>query len=69
MSKMVAVLVTGLVIYLSVNTVTHPATLDIHATHLASWPTEGTLRVESLVLCACAVAVLRFLHARPNNAT
>jgi hypothetical protein len=62
-SETAAVLATGLVAYLSVNAITHPATLAIHATHLAPWPTEGTLRVAALLLCACSVAVLRFLLA------
>jgi hypothetical protein len=62
-SETVAVLATGLVGYLSVNAVTHPATLEIQATHLASWPTEGTLRVIALLLCICSVAVLRYIRA------
>jgi hypothetical protein len=63
-SRTAAILATGLVLYLSVNAITHPATLEIHATHLATWPTEGTLRVVALLLCACSVAVLRYLRAR-----
>ena len=62
-SETVAVLATGLVIYLSVNTVTHPATLSMQATHLTSWPTEGTLRVIALLLCVLSVSILRFLLA------
>jgi hypothetical protein len=62
-SETVALLATGLVVYLSVNAVTHPATLEIHATHLVAWPTEGTLRVVALFLCACSVAMLRYLWA------
>jgi hypothetical protein len=62
-SETVAVLATGLVIYLSVNAVTHPVTLSRQATHLASWPTEGTLRVIALLLCVCSVSMLRFLLA------
>lgn len=65
-SETVAVLATGLVGYLSMNAVTHPATLGVEATHLAAWPTEGTLRVAALVSCACSIAVLRYLlAARP----
>jgi hypothetical protein len=60
-SETVAILATGLTIYLSVNAVTHPATLGIRATHLAGWPTEGTLRVSALLFCACSVMVLRYL--------
>jgi hypothetical protein len=59
----IAVLATGLVSYLSVNAVTHPATLLMRATHLLSWPTEGTLRIISLILCVGSVSVLRFLRA------
>lgn len=58
-----AVLATGLVIYLSVNAITHPVTLSKQATHLMSWPTEGTLRVISLVFCVCSVSMIRFLRA------
>jgi hypothetical protein len=61
-SKMVAILATGLVIYLSLNAITHPSSLEIHTTHLLSWPAEGTLRVMSLLLCTCAVAALRYLR-------
>ena len=59
----VGLLATGLVIYLSINTVTHPITLSMQATHLASWPTEGTLRVIALLLCVCSVTLLRLLRA------
>lgn len=61
-SETVAVLATGLVIYLSANAVTHPVTLSIRTTHLASWPTEGTLRVIALLLCVASFSVLRFLR-------
>lgn len=60
-SETVAVLATGLFAYLSVNAVTHPVTLQLHATHLLPWPAEDTLRVEALLLCACSVAALRYL--------
>lgn len=64
-SRMVAFLATGLVIYLSLNSVTHPASLLIHTTHLLSWPAEGTLRVMALLLCVCSVAILRYLGTAP----
>lgn len=64
----VAVLATGLVVYLSVNAVTHPATLLTRATHLLSWPTEGTLRIIALILCVGSVSVLRFLRAESGSA-
>ena len=62
-AKTIAVLATGVAVYLSVNAVTHPATLAIHLTHLAPWPAEGTVRVIALLLCVCAVSALRFLLA------
>jgi hypothetical protein len=62
-SETAAILSAALVVYLSVNAVTHPQTLEIQATHFASWPTEGTLRVLALVVCAIAVGVLRYLRA------
>jgi hypothetical protein len=61
-AETVALLSTVLVAYLSVNAVTHPATLALRATHLAPWPTEGTLRVMALVACVCSVSVLRWLQ-------
>lgn len=62
-SKAVAILSTGLVIYLSFNAVTHPMTLDLQVTHLFPWPTEGTLRIVALVLVAISVGVRRYLQA------
>ncbi len=53
-----------MVIYLSVNAATQPVTLGMQATHFASWPTEGTLRVIALLLCACSAAALCCLRAR-----
>ncbi len=54
----------GLVVYLSVNSVTHPATLVTQATHFASWPTEATLRVLALVTAAVGSGWLRFVVIR-----
>jgi hypothetical protein len=62
--RAVALMSTGIVVYLSLNTVTHPATQYMTATHLLSWPTEGTLRIVALICCVIAVAILRFLRAR-----
>lgn len=62
-SETAAVLSAALVVYLSVNAVTHPQTLAIQATHFAPWPTEGTLRVLALVVCAASVGALRYLRA------
>lgn len=63
-AETVAVLATGLFGYLSVNTVTHPATQQIQATHLLSWPTEGTLRVVALLLCIVSFGMVRYLRPR-----
>ena len=63
-ARTVAVLATGLFVYLSFNAITHPGSLLLHITHLLPWPAEGTVRVEALVLCACSVAVWRYLRAR-----
>ncbi len=63
-AEAVAVLATGLFVYLSLNAMTHPQTLQLQITHLLPWPAEGTVRVEALLLCACSVAVWRYLRAR-----
>jgi hypothetical protein len=68
-SETVAVLSTGLVVYLSVNAVTHPATLAIRATHFANWPTEGTLRMLALAGCVLGVAVVRYCAGYSSLAT
>jgi TRAP-type C4-dicarboxylate transport system permease small subunit len=65
-SETTVVLSTGLVLYLSVNAVTHPATLGLQATHFAPWPTERALRVTALLLCICSVTILRYLLATPS---
>ena len=64
----VATVATGLVIYVSVNSVTHPATLDLPVSHLSARPTEGTVRVAALLLCACSIAVIRYLLIGPAPA-
>jgi hypothetical protein len=65
--EVIALLATVLVVYLSVNTVTHPYSLTIRATHFTSWPTEGTLRVIALLLCVLSIGWLRFLSARLSS--
>lgn len=62
-----AVLATGLVVYLSVNAVTHPETLSMQLTHLLPWPSEGTVRVLALVICLAAVATRRYLRATASR--
>jgi hypothetical protein len=68
-AEVIALLATGLVVYLSVNAVTHPYTLTVQATHFASWPSEGTLRVAALLLCVLSVGWLRFMSARLSPRT
>ncbi len=63
-AETVAVLATGLFVYLSFNAITHPGSLVLHITHLLPWPAEGTVRVEALLLCACSAALWRYLRAR-----
>jgi hypothetical protein len=58
-----AALCTGVVIYLSVNAVTHPWTLKIQLTHLLPWPSEGTVRVLALGVCLVATAASRYLRS------
>ena len=64
LSRTVGALATGIVLYLSVNAVTHPVTLNMPASHIMPWPTEGTLRVISLLLCAASVMVYRSIGSR-----
>ncbi len=62
---------TGLVIYLSLNAVTHPWSLSVQLTHLFPRPSEGTARVGGLVVCLAAVATRHYLRAsatRPDEA-
>jgi hypothetical protein len=63
-AEAVAVHATSLFGYLSFNALMHPATLQLHITHLLPWPSEGTVRVEALLLCACSIAAWRYLRAR-----
>jgi hypothetical protein len=58
-----AFLGTAVVIYLSLNAVTHPYTLPLPLSHLSPWPSEGTVRVIALGVCLAAVAVARYLRA------
>jgi hypothetical protein len=54
---------TGIVIYLSLNAVTHPETLRLQLTHLWPWPSEGTVRVIALCICLAGAATRRYLRA------
>jgi hypothetical protein len=62
-----AILGTGLVVYLSLNAVTHPGTLRLQLTHLWPWPSEGTVRVIGLGICLAAVATSHYLRATANR--
>jgi hypothetical protein len=57
------ILGTGLVIYLSFNEVVHPWTLKLQLSHLAPWPSEGTVRVIALAFCVAGLAVRNYLRA------
>lgn len=63
MAETAAFLGTGLVIYLSLNAVTHPETLRLQLTHLWPWPSEGTVRVIALGICLAGAATRRYLRA------
>ena len=67
-SKTGVVFGTGLFVYLSTNAVTHPWTLSLPATHLAGWPTEGSLRALSVLLCGGSTAALRYLTGSRSGA-
>jgi hypothetical protein len=67
MAETGVVLGTAVVIYLSLNAVTHPVTLGMQLTHLAPWPTEGTVRVIGLAICLGSVATRRYLRATANR--
>jgi len=62
-----AVLSTGLVTYLSLNVVTHAVTLRLQLTHLWPWPSEGTVRVIALGVCATSVSATRYLRATARS--
>jgi hypothetical protein len=67
MAETAVVLSTAVVIYLSVNAVTHPRTLRIELTHLWPWPSEGTARVIGLGVCLVAVSASRYLRATAGH--
>lgn len=58
---------TGLVIYLSLNAVTHPETLRLQLTHMWPWPSEGTVRVTALGICLVGIATRRYLRATASR--
>jgi hypothetical protein len=66
-SETAAVLATAVVAYLSLNVVTHSATLRLQLTHLLPGPSEGTVRVIALGICAASVAATRYLRSAPGS--
>lgn len=58
-----ALLATVVFTYLSFNAVTHYETLRLQLTHLWPWPSEGTVRVIALGICAASVAATRYLRS------
>jgi hypothetical protein len=68
-AEVIALLSSGLVVYVSVNAVTHPDTLVLRVTHFATWPTEGTVRIAALFLSACSVAFLRYEAIKASGST
>jgi len=67
MAETAVFLGTGLVIYLSLNAVTHPETLRLQLTHLWPWPSEGTVRVIALGICLVGAATRRYLRAATDR--
>jgi hypothetical protein len=61
------ILGTALVLYLSVNAAMHPWTLPVQLSHLAPWPSEGTVRVIALAFCLVGAAVRRYLRATASE--
>ncbi|HEY7323369.1 MAG TPA: hypothetical protein VH520_00980 [Streptosporangiaceae bacterium] len=57
------ILATAAFTYLSFNSVTHYSTLSVELTHLWPWPSEGTVRVIALGICAVSVAATRYLRS------
>lgn len=62
-----ALLATAMFVYLSFNAVTHYYTMRVHLTHLLSWPSEGTVRVLALAICAVSVAATRYLRSSSRD--
>jgi hypothetical protein len=64
-----ALLATAVVVYLSLNVVTHSVTLRLQLTHLWPWPSEGTTRVIALAICVVSVAATRYLRSGARSGT
>lgn len=56
-------------LYISCNSITHPYTLHMPLTHLASWPDEGTFATTCMLLGTAFLAgsALVFIQRRPHG--
>lgn len=55
-------------LYIALNSVTHPATLGLHLTHVVSWPSEGTFGLTCLAVSFASTLLLRCIEAqRPEG--
>jgi hypothetical protein len=52
------------VLYIALNSLTHPATLSLHLTHVVSWPSEGTFGIACLAVSFTSTLVLRCIEAQ-----
>jgi hypothetical protein len=56
------------VVYIALNSLTHPATLTLHLTHVISWPSEGTFGLSCLAVSFTSTLLLRCMEAqRPEG--
>ena len=51
------------VLYIALNSVTHPTTLNLHLTHFASWPSEGTFGLACLTVSVISTLLLKSTEA------
>lgn len=59
----------GLVwIYVCLNSISHPATLNLQLTHLSSWPTEGDAGWAAFLLSAATFLCMRIASYRRLSA-
>ena len=55
--------------YVSANSISHRATLNLHLTHLASWPTEGQFGLSSFFAAVVSMCICFSLKPRPAEPT